>query len=182
MEENISHAIAMTMSVFLFVFALSAAIMRYSSMNYTAENLISINVVNRRGTAADDQLKEADIKRLVEYPEIALAILNMADNINVTGNSKYTVEVIKLNGNKKCKCKYDEEDDGLGGKLGKIVLEFDDGSELSFYTGDLAGISFRNTTDEFLSEAVKFFAGPSGDTKYNVSYTEDSIVYTEAIT
>lgn len=180
MEENISHVIEMTFCVFLFVFALSAAMMRYNSMNATAENLISINVINRRGTAVDAQLAASEIKRKADYAEIALAVLNLDNNINLTGNDKYSVRVEKL-GNKTCTCTYEEEDDGYGTIIGKIVLEFDSGAQLEYYTGDLAGITTRNSTADFLNDAVSFFAGATGDTKYNVSYTENSIVYKEVL-
>ena len=63
MEENISHVIEITFSVFLFVFALTCAVLSYSKMDAVAENMISINLVNRRGTTADTTLESADTYR-----------------------------------------------------------------------------------------------------------------------
>lgn len=176
MEENLSQAITMTFLVFLFVFALSNAVMRYNAMNDTAETMISINVVNRRGTAVDSQLQASDIKREADYGEIALAALNMEDNIlKSNGNNKYTIEVRRY-ALPTVVLSYTEPSGDVPGIINLKVNSAPPG-ELKFYTSDIAGTSaVAFGTENFLTHAKEFFGV---DKKYNVSFTENKIIYQE---
>lgn len=176
MDENIGHMFEMMISVFLFVFALTCAVLSYTKMNASAENLISINVVNRRGTAVDTQLKADDLIRKTDYAEIALSALGLDKTINIAGNAPYTISVSNSGGNYTIKYSGDHIDES--GEIiepRKLILTkagWPSPAEY-YFSGQNAAMGSNN----FLEDAKLFF-GPD-NRKYRVSYTEGSIIYNE---
>lgn len=182
MEENISHAIEMTFSVFLFIFALSCAILSYSKMEAVAEQMISINLVNRRGTTADTKGQEQKIYRETDYGEIVLAALNL-EKIYLTSKPEERVEykvIVKGSGGGEISFKYkrDETPNDLGeieSAVGQIIMKFN-GSDVDNFlvstTGDDTSLyaGFLNSLKGYGIKAGK---------KYHISYTDDSIIFTE---
>lgn len=98
MDDSLSKMIEMSFTVILFIFALSSAVFSYNRLNDNAEQMIGVNVINRRGTTADKDFDSGEINRITGASEIIFAIYDMEKAVT-TGSGQYTIEVILKNGN-----------------------------------------------------------------------------------
>lgn len=207
MEENITHLFDIILGVFLFVFALSGAVVSYSRMNYTAENMINVNIGNRQGTATSENVDNINISRETNYAEIALSALELNRTYAVTGMF-YTIQVQRTSGNNYT-ISYESNlvrlDDNLyvidgliisaNGKESKYGLTctfygtIDEYPDAKYETR--SNFSLKAETDPYyfttiytmenetkrFIEDLKFFVGESST--YNISFTTETIIYEE---
>lgn len=177
MEENITPAIEMAFSVFLFVFALSAAVLSYSRVNATADNLISNNIVSRRGTAVNDQLSDEDMMREADYSEIVLSAFTLERTYQTANNSSYTIQVVNKSG-----YRY------TIGYIPAVYDEFEMEIEPAQFYIDNLGTSLKynivgtagGSAKKFVEDLEDLFAYSGNELrKYNVSFTDTSTIYSE---
>lgn len=203
MEENIMEVMRMSLFVFLFVFALTAGIFRYNYIDSVTKQMVDLNVVDRRGTTADGELKPEDVERLADYSEIILSILNVR---NATLANENSYKIVINRGDKRCECVYsgdfiqdiidldDLEESATDGisdvttgetpyRTGHIVLTYISSASKrvqEYSLDEIMGISPNNSGSNLVEFLYDYLAlnGDGELERYKVDYTEDSITYT----
>ena len=186
MDENMLDFITMVTAAFLFVFALSCAILSYNKLETRLEAFFDIHPITaKRGEASSELIKLSKIERKAKFQEIFMAILDMPKYATMEGNlaNKVIVNASKF-------YVLVEEDPSTmitttfivrekGGDIRKyniaIESEMNDLVEEIVYCALDANITgFSSSNIAFGDAAVE---GLIRGTTFSVSYTEDIIEY-----
>ncbi len=198
MDDSLSKMIEMIATVILFVFALSSAVFSYSRLNDNAEQLIGVNVINRRGTTASQDLNSGEIYRKTDVSEIIFAVYEMEKAATINGAGKYTIEISfkRLGYERIMDIKYELEYSEKLDDEGNVVLD-ENGDVVTIATPkiymQLNGSDFPEspfTLDESQSKSdnygtlignLKSNLGNCGliSSKFTVSYTTGKLIFTE---
>lgn len=155
--DDIGKAIIMAGQVLMFTFAATISIYLYSSLTGRVNNVMLANNYSNRGDAIVD-LEIPDLKRTVTKAEIVMAILDLQDKYEKTGDDSYIVEVVGT-----AKYQYvgfDEENDI---DVNKLRITLNDGTkkyleadEYKSYILDHVGVANYELTYNEGSNVLKY--------------------------
>lgn len=99
MDDNLFEAIQLSVWTFLFIFALSFALIQYNRIDSIIDLFIEANMFGSREDFVGVDMDEAEIERNVHRAEVVLSVLNIPDTASETGNSAYKVKITNAVGN-----------------------------------------------------------------------------------
>lgn len=181
--ENLGHALVIAFSIFMFVFALSYAVLTYHNLNDNANRLIAIFVENRRGTIASTQSnhEEGNNARKTDYGEIVLSALNLPKTIMTNGNTQILVQTLNQ-GDWLIFTDYDSN----GNQAIYVERPQESGSKRDPYyftdyiydkNGEAVSVSSNSTINKFVEYLSERILHKNMD--YLVRFTENRIIYSE---
>lgn len=159
-------AIVMTGMAFLFVFAVTYAMMTYNNLKDSADLFISYNSVSRRSDLTTEQMATSEITRKVKRAEVLMAIFNFERTIQTRGNNDYVIKV----GNT---IEISYEDNVVVYRLG--------GLKVGVYSSDLTliGTNVGGSVVEDINEMSRLILleidNPA--VEYDISYTDSALIY-----
>ena len=89
--DDIGKAVIMAGQVLMFVFAATIAIFLYNKLTNNVEQVMLANNYSNRGDAIVD-IERVDATRTATKEEIVMAILDLKDKFEKTGDESYAVE------------------------------------------------------------------------------------------
>ncbi len=93
MDDNLFEAIQLSVWTFLFIFALSFALIQYNRIDSIIDVFIEANMFGSRDDFVGVDMDRTEIERSALRAEVVLSVLNMPDTVTENGGSTYKVEI-----------------------------------------------------------------------------------------
>lgn len=171
MDDNLFEAIQLSVWTFLFIFALSFALIQYNRIDSIIDVFIEANMFGSREDFVGVNMAESEVERNVHRAEVILAVLNIPDTASEVGNTEYKVRI--TSGGNVTEFQYFEVvSDGYVVSQG---VESTGALAKTYYLrGDIPAGAYNTTT---LANDLKntFVYGVSS--KYSVTYDDSGIYY-----
>ena len=174
MDDNLFEAIQMAVWVFLFIFALSFALIQYNRIDSVIDLFVDANMFGRREDLVGVNLAEDEIEREARRSEVVLSVLNIPDTVSETGNSLYVVEI--TSGMASVTFEYIEILDASGYVVSQGVRSSGSLSKTYYLRGEIPAGPGIYTTETLIEDLMNGYT-PNVATEYSVTYDDAGIYY-----
>lgn len=171
MDDNLFEAVQLSVWVFLFIFALSFALIQYNRIDSIIDVFIEANMFGSREDFVGVDMAESEIERNVHRAEVVLAVLNIPDTASEAGNTNYKVR-INSGGNITEFQYFEIVSDGYVVSQG--VKSTGALAKTYYLRGDIPAGSYNTTT--LANDLTNTFAY-GATSQYSVTYDDNGIYY-----
>ncbi len=171
MDDNLFEAIQVSVWTFLFIFALSFALIQYNRIDSIIDLFVEANMFGSREDFVGVDLAQSEVERIAHRSEVVLSILNIPDTASENGNTNYKVKV--TSGGNVTEFEYFETiDDGYVVSQG--VKSTGALSKTYYLRGDIPSGAYNTTT--LANDLTSTFV-PGAASDYSVTYDDNGIYY-----
>lgn len=172
MDDNLFEAVQLSVWVFLFIFALSFALIQYNRIDSIIDLFVESNMFGSREDFVGVDMDEAEIERIAHRAEVVLSVLNIPDTVSENGNTSYKVEITNGAGNT-VEFEYFEILDA-GYVISQGVKSTGALAKTYYLRGDIPAGSYN--TETLANDLTSTFAH-GATSQYSVTYDDNGIYY-----
>ena len=178
MDDNLFEAVQLSVWVFLFIFALSFALIQYNRVDSIIDLFVEANMFGSREDFVGVYLDESEIAREASRAEVVLSVLNIPDTVNENGNKSYKVKIKTATGTAVFEY-YEEVEDGYVVRQG--VKSTGDLSNVYYLRGDIPEGGSVNDIGKLIEHLTHYAPGYASSVlnRYSVKYDDNGIYYTK---